>query len=181
MFHIGSHVVLLKFALPHDDGAGASDCSRGGGSDTACDRGRGRHGTARHGTPADHQPPPTAIPTGGRPAPPRYLLSPTRPPLISSHFVPPVHPTARRAPVLRPKLDAAAAAAAVCRNEAGRATDGRTDGRPAVVAHRPAVPRLSARFAADRRRLAPGDGCHLFIYDRQTDRAGSCPPAQLAG
>jgi len=27
------------------------------------------------------------------------------------------------------------------------------------------------------RSLAPGDERHLFIYDRQTDRAGSCPPA----
>lgn len=138
MFYIGSHVVLLKFALPHERGRGRRRrCERlfEGRWIGCCVRPRPR--PARHGTPADHQPPPTAIPTVGRPDPPRYLLSPTRPPLIPSHFVPPVRPTARRAPVLRPKLDAAAAAAAVCRNEAGRATDGRTDGPPWSPTGRP--------------------------------------------
>ena len=140
----------LKFALR----SRTLRCSSNDGSDAATDG------------PTDHQPP-AAIPTA---AAPRHRLSPTPTPL-SSHFVP--AGLARRGPlsscsVLRPKLGAEAAA--VCRNEAVRAT--------ALVAGHTAL------VGSVCRRPTPGDGCHLFIYDRQTDWAGpptvevvlGCPP-----
>jgi len=184
MFYIGSHVVLLKFALPHERGRGRRRrCERlfEGRWIGYCVRPRprpARHRTARHSgrssTTTDGD---TDRRTAGSsplspfpdsPSPHLLSLCPACSPDCSScSCTPSKARCGRRRRSSLPKRS--------------RACDGRTDGRPAVVAHRPAVPRLSARFAADRRRLAPGDGCHLFIYDRQTDRAGSCPPAQLAG
>lgn len=117
-----------------------------------------------------HPPPPTAIPTDcvaglGWPSP-RSTSSPDSSSSSLLSLCP--RPLSRSSSVLRrPKLDVAAAA--VWRTKRGvRTHDHRPPGRSTAAALVGSV---------CRRRLVPGDGCHLFIYDRQTDRAGSCRPA----